>query len=358
MNSITVTSQNANNYGAVLQSYALQQQLQNLNVVDEIIDLKQQDSAFFTPLRKNKYFLSILINNIISFLFVIPQIQKLQKFKKFIKNNIRTTKRYNSIQEIKTDPPVADVYITGSDQMFNTNSGVKDFNFLRFGDIDTKRISYATSMGQLDVNKKYVNEFISAINQYDFLSVREQSLKEYIQNLCEKECADNIDPTFLLEKEDWFTFTGKSKFKEKYILVYVLIYNPLINSVIEKLKHETGYKIVIISSNARNLIKGDKVIRNAGIEEFLNLFRYAEIILTTSFHGTCFSIIFQKLFYCFIREGVETRITNVLNKLNLENQIVTELSQISLDEINYEFVNEIIKFEKQKSINYLRSALF
>jgi len=357
VNSITVTSQNALNYGAVLQAHALHQQLLMLNVNDELVDLKCLSPKYFSPWKINRYFISTIYINFIKLIYIIPFAKKVLKFRKFIKKNIKTTKKYNSMDEIRQTPPIADIYITGSDQMFNANSEVNNFNFLKFGAENTPRISFATSMGRKQVSEELQNDFIAAIQRYSYLSVREETLAEYIAALCGKDCSVNLDPTFLLDKEEWFQFTGDNPIKEKYILCYALLYNPLVNPAIAKLKRETGLKVVVISAEARNRVSGDKVIRSAGIEEFLTLFRHAEQVLTTSFHGTCFSIIFEKPFYSFIREDAETRITHIAKKLGLEDRIVTDLSQMTFHEVDYAPVREIIMGEKQKSIAYLKTAL-
>jgi hypothetical protein len=209
----------------------------------------------------------------------------------------------------------------------------------------------------MKINEAYINEFVDAIKKYESISVREASLKDYISEICGRDCEVNIDPTFLLDKVEWDKFTGNRLIKEKYILCYALLNNPLINQSIEQLKLATGLKVVVLNAQARNYINGDVIIRSAGLEEFLNLVKNAEYVLTTSFHGTCFSIIFEKKFFAFIRKGVETRITNIVEKFHLENRIVSDVSTIHCDDINYEEVGKVILLEKQRSIEYLSRVL-
>lgn len=357
MKTLTVTYQNEINYGAVLQAYALHHQLKDLGVDDYLLNLESSSPVYFFHRDKYPRITSYIYNNLYNLLYISSTIQKVRKFKRFVKENISTTKLYKSLEDVKNDPPEADVYITGSDQMFNCFSRVKENNFLQFGRRDIKRISYATSMGQKKVDDAFINGFVAAIKSYASLSVREQSLKDYISKVCGRDCEVNIDPTFLLEKEEWNRFIGDRPIKGKYILCYALLYNPLVKQVMERLKQLTGLRTVVISPYARNPFKGDINIRSVGIEEFLTLFKHAEYVLTTSFHGTCFSIIFEKKFFTFIREGVETRITNLLEKLGLEYRIVSHVSQISCEDVNFQFAREVINEEKKRAIRYLIEAL-
>ncbi|MBW8014713.1 MAG: polysaccharide pyruvyl transferase family protein [Planctomycetes bacterium] len=362
MKTVTVTHQNAINYGAVLQAYALQQQLRKLGVDDELLDLKRYDRLYFREFKFNKYLPSYIYNNIINLSYVHKTRKRIVRFRDFVEKNIKTTRSYRTSEEIIDDPPVADAYITGSDQTFNTRLGIKPERFLRFGSEGTRRISYASSMGIPLVEEKYQDEFISAIKAYSFLSTREKSAAEYISKLCSVPCSTHLDPSLLLTKDEWSRLTSRSTLHKrampgKYILVYVLLYNPLLNDAVKKLKSQTGLDVIVINPNSRCSVKGDVIIRDAGPLEFLNLYKNAEYVLTTSFHGTCFSLIFEKKFFSFIRKTGETRINNFLSMLNLSDRIISDVSRINLDEISYDHVNAILQSERARTIEYLTKAL-
>ena len=362
LKTITVTSQNAINYGAVLQAYALQKKLSELGIDDEIIDIKSHDKVYLKKIRLGRTLPSDIYNNIINLFYIGKTKKRVCRFKGFVKNNIKTTRCYITDKEVVDEPCIADVYITGGDQMFNTHKGVNPVSFLEFGSDNTRRISYSTSMGVATVDERYLGEFVSAIEKYSFLSVREINMKNYISKLCSVPCFVNIDPTFLLKGKAWENMASKSKVPQKtldkkYILVYALLYNPLLNDAVKKLKKETGLEVIAINPSSRCFVKADVIIRDAGPLEFLSLFKNAQYILTTSFHGTCFSIIFQKKFFSFIRKVGETRINNILNTLNLSDKIITDLNQIKLDEILYDDVNNIIRDERAKANEYLTKAI-
>lgn len=363
MKTVTVTYHNAINYGAVLQAYALQKKLSTLGIDDEILDIERQERVYFREFIFGKYLPSQIYNNIINLLYAVKTMKRVFRFKDFVKNNINTTRYYGTSRELIDDPCVADVYITGSDQMFNTNfDGLNTAAFLKFGSEEIKRISYATSMGPANVSGKYLEGFMSAIKAYSFLSFREKVAADYISKLCSVPCSTNIDPSLLLTKDDWSQLASKSTLPKraipgKYILVYVLLHNHIINDAIDKLKSETGLDVIVINPHSRVLAKGDVIIRDAGPLEFLTLYKNAEYILTTSFHGTCFSLLFEKKFFSFIRKTGETRINNILNMLNLSDRIITDLSQMKLDEIVYDDVNEILLNERAKTNDYLTRVL-
>ena len=361
MKTVTVTHQNAINYGAVFQAYALQRQLQKLGIEDEILDLKVA-CKIFNKVAFNRYLPGNVYNNMLSLLHILETKKRIKRFREFVKNNINTTRHYGTVDEVIENPPVADAYITGSDQTFNTYWGIKPERFLRFGSKETNRISYASSMGGVAVQDKYLDEFISAIKAYNFLSVREESSANYISKLCSVTCATNIDPALLLNKEEWSKLTSGSKSRPrmergKYILVYQLLENSLLNDTAEKIKEETGFEIVAINPYAMCSVKGDRIVRDAGPIEFLELFENAEYILTTAFHGVCFSIIFQKPFLSFIRGSAETRVNHLLDMLNLSDRIISDVSEIPSNEISYDNVNDLIETERKKAQEYLTRAL-
>jgi hypothetical protein len=361
LKTITATHQNEMNYGAVLQAYALQKQLHKLHVDDEILDLKKTHQMF-NKVKFNKHLLGNMYSNICNLLCILQRKKRIKRFREFVNNNIKMTHHYETIEEVTKSPPVADAYITGSDQTFNTHWGIRPDKFLRFGSKETKRISYAASMGIPIVKDEYLNDFVSAIKAYSFLSVREQCSADYISKVCNMPCSTNLDPTLLLSKEEWSELAssyrlGRKIRREKYILVYYLLENSLLNIAVREINKETGLKVIVLTPNAICRIKKDMIIRDAGPLEFLSLFNNAEYILTTTFHGVCFSIIFQKPFSTFISKKDEIRINSLLNILNLSDRIITSTSEITFNEILYNNVNEIIEMERKKANEYLVKAL-
>jgi len=358
MKSLTVTTQNAINYGAVLQSYALNKTLLSFNVEDELLNLKRGSVPYYVKCSL-KNFPSAIYNNLIRFIRKKDIKLKEKRFFEFVNNNIKTTKEYKTIQEVVDNPPDADVYITGGDQMFNESSVNRATNLLMFGREDIKRISYSTSMGSywIDGSDKK-DKFISALKKYSNISLREAQCKEPLEKLLEKSVSVNIDPTLLASESIWQQFIKPNKNKD-YVLCYSLLNNSKLNKLVEKIKQKTKLPVYVISPNARCYVKGaDKIIYNAGPIEFLNLIYHAKEVISTSFHGVCFSVIFEKPFYCLTKNGGDYRFENLLNILGLLDRIVNDKIDNLVDcKIDYSRVKKLIIKERQKAKNYLKGAL-
>ena len=354
MKALVVTSQNAINYGAVLQSYAFHQWLKEQQIDNVLLDLKRASPVYVQKLVLNANFPGQLYDLFLRIIY-FPEIRrKVRRFEEFIADHIATTRLYDTIQAVIDDPPQADVYITGGDQMFNIHAGIRPTNFLFFGSKDTKRVSYSTSMGMAAVPKVYMERFVSLLNKYSLLSLREESAAKYLSQVCNVPCRTNIDPVFLLTKEQWNNVIPVGDKKQgKYILVYPLLYNANTNAVIKRLKALTGLRVMIISQRARNYAKGGKVIRDAGPSEFLHLFRDAEYVVTTSFHGTCLAILYEKKFFSLIRESGEVRINALLEKLELQDRIIKDPGEVSTREICFNRAQDIINIERTRAKEYI-----
>lgn len=353
------TSQNAINYGAVLQSYAMGRFLNNMNIDYSMLNYFEKYNLYFSKCNFNsrKELLSSILVNLYNLAYIFSKREQLKRFEFFLENNIARTREYKTLEDLQRNPPTADVYITGGDQMFNCHGGVGVQGFLRFGDEKIKRYSFSTSMGIKEPPKQYLNEFISSLNKFETISLREDSAKKYIDEHCNVKSQVNLDPVFLLDKDQWLKLIENQpkSYKKPYILVYELLFHPLTEAVIKKVNESNNFDIVVLSAWARNRIRADKVVRNAGPAEFINLFVNAEKVVTTSFHGTCFSILFEKDFYSLIDEKKEVRISNLLKKFNLEDKMVTSKLPASTKREAFSYSKNIINLEREKAKKYLRS---
>lgn len=361
-----ITFHRAVNYGAVLQTYATQEFLKANNYDVEIIDYR--DEILETPYK----FLKLprggiktktkkILNDII---FLKKNNKKGKNFQKFIKSNLNLSKMYNSIGELKENYPKYDIYITGSDQVWNTNivGCLSDAYTLNFGNDKIKRISYAASIGLSKIDNKYENEYKEKLKNIDFLSVREENAKLILNELIDKKDIQVVlDPTLLLNKEFWSSKIDKlDKENEKYIFVYSVANNDEYRKIANYLSKETGLKIVHFEKTN----KFDNVLKNAYTEgpfEFLNFIKNAEYVVTNSFHATVFSIIFNKKFFCVPFKTTSSRITNLLEKMGISNRIVYTLEEFKNkkydEEINYSEVDKKLEEERKESINWLNNVI-
>lgn len=350
-----ITYHNAINYGAVLQSYALNKYINSQNHNCEIIDYKCDKILLNYKLLnfRNKSFKSI-INSILN----IPcNIVKGIKFKKFINKNIVVSdKKYNS-KNIDSSNDVYDVFITGSDQVWNLELN-NDYNyFLKFVNRKNKKNSYAASFGNIDVLEKNVIEIKKLLSLYDNISVREQSTIKKLKDRCNLDSVHVLDPTFLISKNEWCKLISNKNNSENYILLYVL-HEESAYLVAQKLSKLTGLKVYIITESRRKRIKG-KYFRKSGPVDFITLIKNSSYVVTDSFHGTALSIIFNKNLKVVLKKKMQyfnERLISIINTLGLEECIVDMKSSDDklIRKVNYKKIEPILKdniIHSQKYIN-------
>ena len=165
-----------------------------------------------------------------------------------------------------------------------------------------------------------------------------------------------IDPTLLLSSEDYDKIAEKRLIKEKYLLLYARRYNPEMTAYAEKIASENGWKIVEISLRATNADK-HRMFYEAGVEEFLSLVKYAEYVVTNSYHGMIFSVQYSRPFVIFSREQCNTKILELLNIFGLENRLMTKMKDVKLSDINYSEVHQRIDTKRQNSLEFLNREL-
>ncbi len=365
----TITCHNVYNYGASLQAYALQHFLETLGHDVEIIDynpryLQKAYNFWYVPENSRLYKLTQK-NIIILLLFSLWSTPKkfktwkrIKPFKFFKKHILKCTKEtYSTYEELKNNAPLADVYIAGSDQIWNTSlvNGKDPAFFLNFGK-NVKKISYAASFGlkKLEHHQKNVKTYLQAL---DAISVRETSALKILNEMGYKGIPV-MDPVFLLSKKDWLKFLENYNFRNrinyKYVLVYDIFFDDdnLKKSTLKYAK-ENNLKVVSVD----NFVKtpyADINISNAGPIEFLGLFRDAEAIFSCSFHATAFSVILNKNFGVFYNKKNSSRMIDFLQSVELSHCFNPK----EIDcKINWNKVNNLLNSNIEKSVIYLTDNL-
>lgn len=271
---------------------------------------------------------------------------------KFMNENI-DMKYYDNYDVLKNNPPKADLYVAGSDQIWRFRVCRPVF-FLDFIDEGQKRIAYAASMGITDIPEKNKELFKDLVNKFDYISVREGDNKEAISQYTDKDISVNIDPALLCDKEEWRKYQKPYEMKKPYVLVYAIYWDSKLNKKLKELHKKTGLDIVCIGGKGFENIYANKRIFDASPEEFLYLVDNAQAVVTSSFHGTVFSIIFNKKLCAVINPASPSRIEYLLSLLKVKNSTVENL--LDTDIGFYDETREIIKRETQKSKDYLRKA--
>ncbi|MGD9624399.1 MAG: polysaccharide pyruvyl transferase family protein [Arcobacter sp.] len=346
-----ITIHNANNYGAILQTFATYKILSRLGDVD-IIDYENRHISISLDLVRLKFTIHGILGMGKDIFRLIPRYKAIKKFRTFSEKYFKMSKKINKDD---IDFPNYDLYVCGSDQIWNPNcisdnSQIDEIYFLNFAPKDSKKISYASSLGNYRFTIEEQNKVSNLLNDFSFLSVREKDGKEHLESFLNKEIKHVLDPTLLLSKKEWIeTFDLKENISdEKYILVYSVPKSKLIKDAIEYFSKKLNLAVIALDQNLSMGTKVDKHIRDAGPIEYLNLFLNASFIITDSFHGTCFSVNFQKQFVS-IAPGIHSnRIESFLNTINLENRIIRNKD-------NFENIEEIGNKEYDESLNLLNN---
>lgn len=355
-----VTFHEPNNYGANLQAYALQKFIEELGYDAKIIDYRNKTISNTNKLIKIKSG----IGNLIKSMMLLPKnIARRKNFESFKKRNYILTKAYNNKAELEQDKNDFDVFISGSDQIWNTKitKTIDDIYTLNFNSGDARKISYASSIGNGDITNGETKELAKRIEKYENIAVREESAKELLNKYIDKKIKVVVDPTLLLNSKQWEKIKRDTKIKEEYILLYTIIENNKLFEIANKLSDLTGLKIVTLR---RTNLKTKNVLKNmytSGPDQFIDLFKNATYVVTSSFHGTVFSIIFNKKFFVNYGGAENKRVDNILNICNLQERLIKSEEQLNTNiinsQINYENVNRILEEERNKSREYLIDAL-
>lgn len=365
-----------NNYGSMLQAYATKKFLDNNNIPNETIKI---DNNIDFKKGKRKYYLTQLFNfNFIKSKFGMIKLKLDKKVVKGLGKNIsiRTNKynefkrEFNLSKNVSTYSDLANManekysdVIVGSDQLWLPVNVVADYYTLNWVPDEINKISYATSFGVSTVSNKYKNKYNYFLNRINHVSIREDSGVKLAKELADIDAKLVCDPTILLTKEEWEEVAIKERIiKDKYILCYFLGSNINHRKFAERLKEKTGYKIVSLNHADEYVKYSDKfadiIPYDIGPKEWINLIKNAEYICTDSFHGTVFSLIFNKIFFNFRRysakakAGTNSRLDSLLNIANVSNErILTgteDIDTVLKYKINFNTVNkELDKFREE-----------
>lgn len=358
---LTTIVDNAN-FGTFLQAYATAKKFQDfgcdvtvLNYVRDylkepfLIDFKRKDRKF-------------IVNCIHCFYHNIIVKHISHRIKSFLLDNCKHTKEYSDVNEINKIAKEYDLFLVGSDQVWNNyyNRGIDEVFFLK-GIIGYKS-SYASSIGANGFPEEDKVEVAKLLSQFKHISVREDSAVKILNSYGINNVEHVLDPTLLLTGNEWKTFSKKSNFKknEPYLLIYSVENERYddIYKVARKIADEKGFKIYMISSYYRRKkkYKVDKMFSFASIYDFLSLMSQADFVVVSSFHGTAFSINFNRQFVTISPSKYNSRVMSLLRATGLEKRYMDSINQMPKDNINYLLVNEKLQDMRIKSEKFIEKV--
>lgn len=362
---LIVTMHRGNNYGSALQTYALFKKIKELghdpivlDYVPERINLKKMikyAAQQFFGLKG----LKVKYNALRSILILISSYKC---YNRFFNRELLLTKRFYSEREIEQRLPDADVYMTGSDQVWNSfhNQGIEDVFFLKFVPDIKPKVSYSASFGkdklepwEIDITRKY-------LNRYNFISVRESSAVDILKDMNISGVAV-LDPTFLYDCAGWENKAVDSRERDSFVLVYSV--EPDKRSIIhiaKEIANKIDAKVFMVEWGRKPYENVDKMISLVDPLMLIDYFLKAKFVVASSFHGTALAINLNRPFISLVPAKFNTRVESILNKVGLSDRLVTPESfdlEKALLPIDYMRVNAILSSERKYSEAVLKHSI-
>lgn len=363
------------NYGGLLQAYATKQILQNINIPAEHI-------AYDENYLKKPSIIEIVRS--LNSRLKKSLIRVIVREKKRIENDlkIRQNKFNNFMEKIGYDGPYDrlsikrclgnyDFFLTGSDQVWNPDWH-KDAYYLDFVPDDIPKISYAASIGKNQLTEEQLDYAIPKIKRLDYISVREQEAKELLDPYIDKEIKVVLDPTLLLSQRDWNAVAVTPTIEDAYIFVYLLGNNKEHRTKINQIAEILNLQIVFLPHIHFQYELADENfadidLYDVGPAEFVGLIKNAEMVITDSFHGCVFSIIYHKKFWALKRHkdtekgNMNSRLYTLFSNLGLKERLLDDEQRLTKEQllsgIDYEAVDEKLEILRKDSMDFLENVL-
>lgn len=360
-----ITRHSVMNYGSLLQTIAIQSIIETLGYDCEIVDYQRDDENYKkiadvyaerTGWGRN-CLLRCVYRAVQSPRFLIMG----KHFEKMRMENIKTTRTYHSLDELKKDKPEADILMTGSDQVWGPvgRAPYDPAYFLDFAAEGDWCVSYGASFGRTEFTDEVLGEMQKLLKKYHMISVREKSAEDIIGKMDIGPVKQVLDPTLLLDSAYWSKMV-RNNLSKKYILVYQLYRNPKMLAYAHELAARSGLELVYITTTIRQLgHRGIRTVFLPSLGEWLGYIKYARFMITDSFHGIAFAINFNIEFGGILPDKTVTRIWNLLELTGLMDRVITDYHDFSIYDtpIAYDCVNKRIQEKRKESMQILREML-
>ena len=358
MKALLVTIFKVPNFGSVLQAYATQQTLENMGLDVEVLNYDHINSEWSVAHGVPRQRLKNKIGRLIG---LKPHHRKENKLLRFINKHLRLTSLCCSHRDIRNIADGKyDIYVVGSDQVWNTRFTNCDSTYLLdfVSDDKARCISLSSSFASKTIDEAYCKTFEKSLKRFSNLSVRESNGIDILKRMGFNDAKLILDPTLLLSASQWNKLREKTTYSgEKYILLYMLTYafepRPKIFEVLKYYQQKLGCKIIALEGYENCSGQTDLMIEDAtdsSISDFLTLFANASLVVTSSFHGTAFALNYGCPLVSITPSGGDDRQSNILAQLGLKQCCLTVSGGVSLGELNpfYDIV------EEQKNLQRLR----
>lgn len=358
-----VTFYHIHHYGALLQAAATERAVESLGAGCEIIDyfVNQDNDLFRKPTG-----IGSAAADAHTALHYKALSARYRRFEKFSRDHLRISgHRFESLEELRAAELPYDVILSGSDQIWNPKIFPDGhFDPVFFGAFSRRRrIAYAPSFGVPRIPEGMEDELRGYLGQFSHLSVRERQGQRIVEDITGKHVPVVLDPTLLLTAEQWSAMAAEPETSGKYILCYCISRPGALAPYIRQLAKETGLPVVQLCGIRQKVHPKARCVFDAGPAEFLGLFRNAGYVCTNSFHGTVFSVQFQKPFFTAVAPGElaepeSSRTFSLLSTLGLTERIIGKGDTAGLEDgIDWMAAEARLDAARQSSLGYLRAAL-
>lgn len=358
-----ITLHRVRNYGSSLQTLATQSFFRKLGFDVEIIDYYPERYTSVGLLKRLKHKSSKLENNAVFLLgaqmiMSVSYIKKKIVFDSFLKKRIRLSAHtYRTESELKRYRLDSDAYCTGSDQVWNShwNEGIDRPLYLSFVPSDKYKFSYASSIGNETLAEQEAKAVSKLLSDYKHISVREQEGVGVLDAIGLK-AEQMLDPTLLFSGNFWSRYTTGRYKNNKYVLTYNLHHDKKVDELAQKLAKKYGVKVYNISYNIHDIIRKGTLKWCPSVEDYLDLIKNAEYVVTDSFHATVFSIIFNTRFFSIYPEQASSRIRSILKLTGLEeraSESVPDVNTLS-DDVDFSSAEAALLRERKRAFAYMK----
>ena len=364
-----ITMHRVINAGSALQAYALYHAVCKLGHECEIIDYQYPNEYHKQENQNNRTtsFFTRQWQRIKYFILYRSRVQQ-KRFIDFMAQAWKSSNYFPNRESLINNPPEYDICITGSDQVWNPRCMKGDSIFFCDFSPNTPHIAYASSFTQGDIPHDLQSHYAKHLSSYQVIGVRENSGVKLIEKLVAKKAEIVCDPTLLLTASDYAPFIAKAHTytRKRYLLAYILDYAfnpyPTIQEVIKRISQEQELEVIYLMANSVNNYKIGQAITSAGPNEFLKLFSEASYIVTSSFHGVAFSLLFEKDFYTIVpnEENEDGRIQSLLQRVGAQERAIKQgvnISKISTRKLNYNIIRTRLEEYREHSLHFLQSAI-
>lgn len=356
-----VTMHRVINYGSFLQAYATQKSIEKLGHLCEIVDYVFPNEWHYENGLRKPAGIKPYLSKFIYPLGLTKGHRKTKEINKAINNYLNLSKKYDRPEAIHLNPPVYDVYVTGSDQTWNPKHTVGDDVFLlAFSPENKSKISFSASLAGKNIKAEYLPVFKENLPKYNNIAIRDSNGNEAVKTIIGR-CAEvTLDPTLMLNRDEWAEF-GKNEagvFEDKkYIVFYLITHSfdstPYIYELLRDLQNKTGYHVYSFSKIPEQYgIKSD-VCTDLSVEHFIQLYQKASYVVTSSFHGTAFAANFGIPMYSVVKdmEFDDDRQSSLLTKLGITNCLVPIGKNFDDVQPEYDVDSEQAKLEELRVIS-------